>query len=104
LAISLQLLMQRHTQRWHIASRSGVVQRWVARGEPRGCQSDAVVPALPALRQAVQPLPLSNGEREIAMLLGDKLTSRAIADKLTLSVRTVEGSDRPDSRQARRLD
>ena len=45
----------------------------------------------PALKQAAQPLPLTDREREIVTLLGQGLPSRAIADKLTLSTRTVEG-------------
>jgi DNA-binding CsgD family transcriptional regulator len=45
----------------------------------------------PALRKAAQPLPLSDREREIAMLLSHGLATRVIAEKLTLSVRTVEG-------------
>ncbi|WP_066897139.1 response regulator transcription factor [Mycolicibacterium houstonense] len=34
---------------------------------------------------------MTDREREIAMLLGAGLSSRAIADRLRLSVRTVEG-------------
>lgn len=45
----------------------------------------------PALRQAAQPLPLTDREREIVTLLGQGLPSRAIAERLTLSTRTVEG-------------
>jgi len=45
----------------------------------------------PALQQAAQPLPLTDREREIVTLLGQGLPSRAIADRLTLSTRTVEG-------------
>ncbi|MUL79299.1 LuxR C-terminal-related transcriptional regulator [Mycolicibacterium sp. CBMA 226] len=45
----------------------------------------------PALRQAAQPLPLTDREREIVRLLGQGLPSRAIAERLTLSTRTVEG-------------
>jgi DNA-binding CsgD family transcriptional regulator len=45
----------------------------------------------PALRQASQRLPLTQRETEIAMLLGEGLPSSAIARRLTLSVRTVEG-------------
>ena len=44
----------------------------------------------PALRQAAEPLPLTEREREIAMLIGQELSNRAIAKRLTLSVRTVE--------------
>jgi DNA-binding CsgD family transcriptional regulator len=44
----------------------------------------------PALREAAEPLPLTNREREIVMLLGDGLSNRDIAGRLTLSVRTVE--------------
>lgn len=45
----------------------------------------------PALRQAREPLPLTDREREIVSLLGKGLTSREIAARLNLSVRTVEG-------------
>lgn len=45
----------------------------------------------PALRAAVHPLPISEREREIALLVADGLTSREIAERLTVSQRTVEG-------------
>lgn len=45
----------------------------------------------PALRRASERVPLTEREREIVMLLGEGLSSRAVADRLTLSVRTVEG-------------
>ena len=44
----------------------------------------------PALRQASEPLPLTDREAEIVMLIGEGLSNREVADRLTLSVRTVE--------------
>lgn len=44
----------------------------------------------PALRQAGERLPLTDREREIVMLIADGLSTRAVAERLTLSVRTVE--------------
>ena len=44
----------------------------------------------PALRQAGETLPLTDREAEIVMLIGEGLSNRAVADRLTLSVRTVE--------------
>jgi len=44
----------------------------------------------PALSQATEPLPLTDREREIVMLIGEGLTNREIAARLTLSLRTVE--------------
>ena len=45
----------------------------------------------PAIRKASVPLPLSDRELEIVMLIGQGLSTRAIAERLTLSIRTVEG-------------
>ncbi|MGV9713764.1 LuxR C-terminal-related transcriptional regulator [Gordonia sp. NPDC003424] len=44
----------------------------------------------PALRQAREPVPFTDREREIVLLVGAGLSNRQIAERLTLSVRTVE--------------
>lgn len=45
----------------------------------------------PAILAAAQPLPLTSREREIATMVATGLTNREIADRLVVSVRTVEG-------------
>jgi DNA-binding CsgD family transcriptional regulator len=45
----------------------------------------------PAIRSAAQPLPVTSREREIASLIAAGLSNREIAERLTVSVRTVEG-------------
>ncbi|WP_242657072.1 LuxR C-terminal-related transcriptional regulator [Mycobacterium talmoniae] len=45
----------------------------------------------PAVVAAAQPLPITDREREIAMLVAAGLSNRQIADRLTVSVRTVDG-------------
>jgi DNA-binding CsgD family transcriptional regulator len=44
----------------------------------------------PALRRATERLPLTSREREIVMLIAEGLSTRTVAARLTLSVRTVE--------------
>ncbi|QEN15615.1 LuxR C-terminal-related transcriptional regulator [Mycolicibacterium sp. ELW1] len=44
----------------------------------------------PAVREAAERLPFTGREREIVMLVGQRLSNRAIAERLHLSVRTVE--------------
>ena len=45
----------------------------------------------PATRSAAAPVPLTGRQREIAELVAASLTNKEIADKLVMSVRTVEG-------------
>ncbi len=45
----------------------------------------------PALRRAAERLPLTDREQEIVMLIGQGLSNRAVAQRLTVSIRTVEG-------------
>jgi DNA-binding NarL/FixJ family response regulator len=45
----------------------------------------------PAIRSAARPLPVSEREREIGAMAAAGLTNRQIAQRLTVSVRTVEG-------------
>jgi DNA-binding CsgD family transcriptional regulator len=44
----------------------------------------------PALRQASEPLPLTDREGEIVRLIGAGLSNREVAERLTVSIRTVE--------------
>ena len=67
------------------------------RGSALGCSARAEALAkqcgganTPALRQAAERLPLTEREAEIVMLIGQGLSNRAIAERLTVSVRTVE--------------
>lgn len=67
------------------------------RGSALGCAARAAALAeqcggarTPALGQACEPLPFTDREREIVMLIGQGLSNRAVAERLTLSVRTVE--------------
>jgi DNA-binding CsgD family transcriptional regulator len=61
----------------------------ITRAEALGAQCGGA--DTPALRQAREPLPLTDREREIVMLVAGGLSNRDIAARLSLSVRTVEG-------------
>lgn len=65
----------------------GSALRCVARA---AALADRCAAATPALRQASEPLPLTDREAEIVMLIGEGLSNREVAERLTLSVRTVE--------------
>jgi DNA-binding CsgD family transcriptional regulator len=80
------------------ASHAAVVYRGQGlRGSALRCAARADVLAqrcgamTPALRQGTEPVPLTNREREIVMLLARGLSNKDVAARLTLSVRTVEG-------------
>jgi DNA-binding CsgD family transcriptional regulator len=66
------------------------------RGSALGCstRADALAArcgaSTPVLRQATESLPLTDREAEIVMLIGAGLSNRAVAERLTLSIRTVE--------------
>jgi DNA-binding CsgD family transcriptional regulator/tetratricopeptide (TPR) repeat protein len=45
----------------------------------------------PALQRVLSPLPLTGRELEIALMVADGMSNKAIAERLCVSVRTVEG-------------
>ena len=68
------------------------------RGSALGCSATAEALAqrcggisTPALREASEPLPLTGREREIVRLLGSGFSTRQVAERLSVSARTVEG-------------
>ncbi len=79
------------------AQASVAYRRQDLRGSALGCAARAEVVAeecganTPTLRQAREPLPLTDREREIVLLIGQGLSNRDVAERLTLSTRTVEG-------------
>jgi DNA-binding CsgD family transcriptional regulator len=78
------------------AHAAAAYRRHDKRGSALGCSTRAGALAdqcgacTPALRQVAEPLPLTDRERETVMLIGEGLSTREIAERLTLSVRTVE--------------
>jgi DNA-binding NarL/FixJ family response regulator len=69
--------------------RNGAAQSAAARAKRLAADCEGA--RTPALRAATQPLPLTEREREIVALAALGLANRAIADRLMVSVRTVEG-------------
>jgi DNA-binding CsgD family transcriptional regulator len=59
-----------------------------ARAEDLARRCGGAVP--PALRQADERLPLTDREREVVMLIGEGMSNRDIAARLSVSTRTVE--------------
>ncbi|HEX2287094.1 MAG TPA: helix-turn-helix transcriptional regulator, partial [Mycobacterium sp.] len=69
-------------------SMRGSALRCAARAEEPACRSGAKTPALD---RAAEPLPMTGREREIVQLIGEGVSNRAVATRLCVSVRTVEG-------------
>jgi len=74
---------------WQRSGRRSRAERGAARAARLIAKCEGV--RTPLLDEFERPLPLTRREREVANLAAEGLSSQAIADRLFLSVRTVEG-------------
>ncbi len=83
--------MRPRRRRWRSRRPTIVAAAWKRPRRPLGWPRSAAGSAHPHLDLAAHPLPLTVREREIANLVAAGLSNRDIADRLVVSVRTVEG-------------
>lgn len=87
LALAADALAQAAEEHAHTSQRGKEVTSSI-RAYKLACQCGLRTPAVDA---AARPLPFSGRERDIAMVVAAGLSNRQIADRLVVSVRTVEG-------------